>query len=133
MMETLAQKNRCLTQSTLTLVDTTADSIVDTLAGNAVTSVLTSGLTVIAESTSSGPGTQRSNAAFHQMGAAPRSPVIRLSAVKVGRFPCPHTVATVIAASSVITPTRTVRILVGSLTTPAHTPVSPCVMTCAGA
>ena len=92
---------------------------------DAVTSVLTMMLIVTADLTYSGPGTLRSTAASHQKRAAPGTgSMVMLSAVKVGRCPCPRTVTTVTAASSVITPTKTVSILVTALTTPAHTSVS---------
>ena len=100
---------------------------------DAVTSVL--GLIVTADLTYSGPRALRSTAASHQTRAAPWSlgDGVLLSAVKVGRCPCPRTVTTVTAFSSVIIHIKTVRLLVNTLTTPAHTPVSPCVMACAGA
>ena len=106
-----------------------------TLMLDAVTSVFKTRLLIVtADLTYSGPITLRSTAASHQMRPASRSPggEVLVSAVKVGSCPYPLTVTTVTAASSVITPTKTVRSLVTSLTTLAHIPVSPCLMTCAG-
>ena len=130
MTETLLQINWGQTQCTMTRVITL------TLMLDAVTSVFKTRLLIVtADLTYSGPLTLRSTAASHQMRAARRSPgdMVMVSAVKVGRCPCPRSATTQTAASSVITPIKTVRVLVNTLTTPAHTPVSPCMMTCAGA
>ena len=129
MTETLLQINWGQTQCTMTRVITLVSML------DVVTSVFTITLIVTADLTYSGPGTLRSTAASHQTKAAQRSPgreVVLVSAVKVGSCPCPRPVTTVTAASSVIIHIKTVSILMNTLTTPAHKPVSPCVMTCAG-
>ena len=101
---------------------------------DAVTSVFAGMLIVTVDLTSSSQRTLRSTAASHQKRAAPGTGNgVRMSAGKVGRCPCPRPVTTVTAASGVITHIKTVRSSVTSLITPAHTPVYPCVMTCAGA